>query len=558
MFIDARTVEQNSVVQSDVCIVGAGVSGITLGLELRKAGFTTCIIESGGFEPHKATQSLYYGDNVGIPYYPLDTARGRLFGGTSHFWGVEMPGQGLGVRLRPMDAIDFEVRDWVPYSGWPFSIEHLGEFYDRAHGLLNIGPNTYDPADWSDGDERMELPFVGSRVQTTMFQFAFRDLFFKDFRQLLDRAGNVKVLVNGNVVEIVTDEAGRNVTRLEVACLDGRSFSIRARLFILAMGGIEVPRLLLLSNGVQPNGLGNQKDLVGRFFMEHPHLWAGEFVPAHAAVTNGMGLYEIFQRHGTAVMGKIAIGENTLREERLLNWVASIHPNYNLSRQYYLGHNTPGVSAFRRLKGSLVRDKRLPEGAGQCFKDMLLDGKSIARTLYRRVRGDFASKFRRAEHPAICLLNHMVEQAPNPRSRVMLGHERDALGQCRAKLDWQLTDLDCYTYTRAQEILNEEFRRAGLGSLVINTKADEVPAGIHGGWHHMGTTRMHRDPQFGVVDENCKVHGLANLFVAGASVFPTSGYANPVLTTIALVLRLADHVKAQMGISAQGLDRIRT
>lgn len=548
MFIDARTVDPHKTLQTDVCIVGAGVGGITLGLEFEQAGFETIIVESGGLKPDKATQSLYYGENVGIPYYPLDTARGRFFAGSSHYWGVKLPPpHGMGVRLRPLDPIDFEERDWVPHSGWPFAKAHLDPYYARAHNMLQIGPYSYTPQDWSDPKTRPEMPFKGDRVQTTMFQFAVRDIFYKNFRQILDRAERIKVFLHGNAVEIVADETAATVRRLRISCLDGRGFDVKAKLFVLAMGGIEVPRLLLLSNGVQPAGLGNQNDLVGRFFMEHPHLWTGNLIPSRPEVSNNIGLYDVFRKNGTPVMGKITLGEQTLRHEKLLNWVTSIHPDFKLSYNHYLGHNSPGVHAYRKIKTSLFNHKRIPQDFSRYLHDMFYDAKSIARGLYRKFGADFKGEFSRSKHVAVCWLNPMVEQAPNPHSRVMLADELDALQQRRVKLDWRLTPLDIYTYTRAQEILDEELRRAGLGHLIIHTRPDEIPHNIHGGWHHMGTTRMHRDPRQGVVDEHCRVHGISNLFIAGASVFPTSGYANPVLTTVALVLRLADRIKHILG-----------
>jgi choline dehydrogenase-like flavoprotein len=294
---------------------------------------------------------------------------------------------------------------------------------------------------------------------------------------------------------------------------------------------------------VWKSGIGNQNDLVGRFFMEHPHLWTGNFVPASLSVSNAMRLYEVHQKNDTHVMAKMTIGESTLRKEKLLNWVTSIHPDFRLSRNHYLGHHRPGVGAYRELKNALLGKGRISSEVFSHIKDMVVDGPSIGRAAYRKLKGTFKRDFDRNRHIAVCWLNPMVEQAPNPDSRVVLGEERDALGQRRINLDWRLTDLDAYTFTRAQEILDEELRRAGLGHLVIHTQADRIPRNVHGGWHHMGTTRMNNDPAKGVVNDQCRVHGLHNLFIAGASVFPTSGYANPVLTTVAVVMRLADHVK---------------
>ena len=139
------------------------------------------------------------------------------------------------------------------------------------------------------------------------------------------------------------------------------------------------------------------------------------------------------------------------------------------------------------------------------------------------------------------------EQAPNPDSRVTLGRERDALGMPRVQLDWRLTDLDRRSFQRFYEVLGRELGRSGVGRARMKEwvlAADAAwPSTLSGGWHHMGTTRMHDDPTQGVVDANCKVHGLANLSVAGAAVYPTAGCANPTLTLVALSLRLSDHLK---------------
>jgi choline dehydrogenase-like flavoprotein len=154
-----------------------------------------------------------------------------------------------------------------------------------------------------------------------------------------------------------------------------------------------------------------------------------------------------------------------------------------------------------------------------------------------------ARLLRQATHIMGYRLANMAEQAPNPASRVSLSDERDALGQRRARLEWRLSEIDILSIKRTQEIMGEEFRRAGLGKFYLHLQGATPPRNVHGGYHHVGTTRMHRDPKQGVVDENCRVHGISNLFIAGPSVFPTGGYANPVLTVVALTMRLADHLK---------------
>jgi choline dehydrogenase-like flavoprotein len=141
----------------------------------------------------------------------------------------------------------------------------------------------------------------------------------------------------------------------------------------------------------------------------------------------------------------------------------------------------------------------------------------------------------------------MAEQVPNPHSRVTLAPQRDCLGQNRVRLNWQLSAIDILSVIRTQHIIDSELRRAGLGRLYTQLRDETLPPNLHGGYHHMGTTRMHADPKKGVVDANCRVHGLSNLFIAGPSVFPTGGYANPTLTIVALAVRLADHIKKMSG-----------
>jgi choline dehydrogenase-like flavoprotein len=374
-------------------------------------------------------------------------------------------------------------------------------------------------------------------VKTTIFQFGTRYHFYKEYKNEIDNAENITTYLHGNAVNIETNESAKRVTRLKVACLEGTTFWVSARLFILAMGGIETPRLLLLSNNVQKTGLGNRNDLVGRFFMEHPHLWSGHYVPSDPSIFGSVGLYKVHDVNNVAVMGKLTLNEEVIRRERLLNYCVSIHPKFIPARRL---RHTPskGVDSLRELR-SAVHHRNLPRNVNKLLGNVITDIGGIASHAYRRT-------MKKSDMVPVFTLNHMTEQAPNPDSRVTLGEERDALGQNRVQLNWRLSPLDIRSIIRAQHIIDGELRRAGLGYLHIELKDESPPPGLHGGWHHMGTTRMHVDPQKGVVDENCAVHGISNLYIAGSSVFPTVGYANPVLTTIALAGRLADHVGSVM------------
>ena len=140
--------------------------------------------------------------------------------------------------------------------------------------------------------------------------------------------------------------------------------------------------------------------------------------------------------------------------------------------------------------------------------------------------------------------SNFLESAPNPDSRVVLSTKRDVFGVNLANVDWQMKEIDKLSLRRSHEIFAKEFEAAGVGQLLIKIDKDTCtwPPTLIGFAHHIGTTRMHVDPKKGVVDENCKVHGLSNLYIAGSSVFPTAGAAPPTFTIVALALKLADHI----------------
>src|SRR5262245_33484082 len=243
MIADARSVSQDEVVETDVCIVGAGVAGVTLACEFAGQGFQVLVLESGALQRDDDTQALYQGENVGHPYYPLHEARARYCGGSANFWDIDLgDGRFGGARLRPLDPVDFEERDWIPYSGWPFDRPRLEPFYERAQATFDIKEPSYATDLWDDSGERPRLEFVGGAVETVIFKFGAQDAFFRRRDEVVRRADNVIVLVYANVVEIETDSSGQVVRAVKVACLQGNRFSVSAKQFILAAGGIETPR----------------------------------------------------------------------------------------------------------------------------------------------------------------------------------------------------------------------------------------------------------------------------------------------------------------------------
>ncbi|HJT79739.1 MAG TPA: hypothetical protein VJ719_00965, partial [Chthoniobacterales bacterium] len=291
MIVDAHTDAISQDIETDICIVGGGTAGLVLAREFIGKPVRICILESGGVTPENETQDLTLGDNIGQPYFPLETARPRVFGGSGTRWNIPIGGDRLGVRIRPLDPIDFEQRDWVPNSGWPFGRDHLEPYYRRAQAVCRVEPPTYEVKDWSDEKERPAFALPSADVQTVIYKFARAETFARDYPREVAAADNVTVCLHSNVLEIDTNPTADCVTRLRVGTLNGKQFSVRARTYVIAVGGIEVPRLLLLSNRVQKSGLGNENDLVGRFFQEHPHFWSGVFVPTSPDFFRSAGLY---------------------------------------------------------------------------------------------------------------------------------------------------------------------------------------------------------------------------------------------------------------------------
>jgi choline dehydrogenase-like flavoprotein len=536
MIVDARTVPSDKNIETDLCIVGGGVAGLTLARELSGQQFRVCVLESGGYDPDSQTQDLCAGDNVGLPYFPLNTARSRNLGGSCYRWLLELGNGQMGARLHPLDEIDFEEREWVPYSGWPFQKSHLDPYYKRAQSLLEIGPYTYDVKDWTDPQAVQRLPLRDDRIKTVIFQCCSRDVFLKTSTDIIKRSENVTAFLHATVLELQATEYPGCVSAARVATRGGQQFRVNAKVFALALGGIETPRLLLLSNRTHPAGIGNQNDLVGRFFMEHLHLPSGFWIPSSSAAATMPELYTVHTVKQIPIQGKLALPESVLRRERLLGYCAVLVP---------LGYSAKG--AARKSTDSIASAvSALRRGEFDDFNRHLstlfpvIGEFSIAlfRKAMRVVKA--VHRFRTVRAFRLC---HMSEQQPNPDSRITLSEARDNLGQRRAQLNWQVTSNDIQTIIRGQRILDEELRHAGLGHVQSELDSDQPPQGLKGGWHHMGTTRMHVDAKYGVVNEHCCVHGIANLHIAGPSVFPTGGYANPTLTVVALAVRLADHLK---------------
>lgn len=487
MIVDATEIEAGSTLEADLCIVGSGPAGMAIARRFDGTSVRVLMLESGGFERSSAVQTLYAGRSIGRRYFDIDACRQRYFGGSSNCWA------GL---CRPLDPEDFTARDWVPHSGWPIDHAALAPWYREAEALLGLDatgwqvPPAHGPARWP----------LDARVESRFFKLSAPIRLGKTERARLTRSTNVRICLNATVVRIGLTANTKRVDRLHVRRSVGTGgFTVRAQRYVLACGGIENPRLLLASDAEQARGVGNQHDLVGRYFMEHPHT------DRHGVLIGGAALKapHFYRRHrmGTQrIWGHFMLSAATRQAERLLSAAVVFLPHRA---------NPPPLSdavhaASRWMDGAPGASTRLTFGTPS-------------------------------------------EQVPNPESRVRLDSARDRLGVPRAMLDWRVRAVDKYSVERTHAILAEALAAAGIGRVRLTLpKGPRFPKAVNGGRHHMGTTRMHADPKRGVVDADCRVHGVADLYVAGSSVFPTSGSANPTLTLTALAFRLATHLQTAL------------
>jgi len=524
---DARELASDQQVEGDVCIVGAGPAGISVARELIGNGARVWLLESGGRDVERRVQRLNRGQSVGYPIHLPHQSRVRAFGGTTRHWFA--PGDESWA-ARPLDPVDFEVRPGVRYSGWPFDRAHLDPYYAHAQALCRLGPFDYDPGRWADPARTPPLPLPSAAVETTLFQHGTVD--FDGYYQELVRASNVTLLLHASVVDLAAGEDPGQVDRVEVRREDGSRCFVRARVVVLAAGGIENPRLLLLSRQVHGRGLGNDRDLVGRFFAERLSARTGFIVPAAPDLTGPAGFYDVHEpAPGVRVQGALRVRDAVQRERQLLN-CAFFMATRSLSMT---------AEAVRSVATLVKARRRRPMAAG-----VLGHLGNIATGL-----GDLGTFARDRVRPpdgarSVLVLRAQAEQAPNPDSRVMLGTRRDRFGLPVARIDWRPASSDRASIRASQEAVDTVLRAAGLGHVELMLGDEHPPALLEGNFHHLGATRMHTDPSLGVVDADCRVHGVRNLYVAGSSVFPTYGCSNPTLTVVALALRLADHLKKQL------------
>ncbi|MGV1794644.1 GMC oxidoreductase [Rhizobium sp. A37_96] len=544
---DLRSMPEAIEMHPDIAIIGGGPAGIAIARELAGTQMRVLVIESGGSDYEAEIQALNSVESIGQPFVstaatpegrgytgalawlndiPAFELRNRMLGGSSHTW--------IG-KCAAFAEIDFLSRPWLPLSGWPIERSQLMPAIDRAGKLLNLGPNLYDeslftllhsPPEDLGLNKRLLQPFFWQfshmrhpRAEPTRFSRLARDI----------TAGNIDFLTHATVTRINVDGDGRRVTSLELKGPDGRSASVHANTVVLCGGGIENARLLLASNSVQPAGLGNGHDIVGRYLCDHPRTslcrFTGRDIDAVAKHFNFYGVNHGGRTH--FYLRGLSLSPEIQAWESLTNCAAypvQIH-----------AQDDPWAAL-----------KRLTKGASKTVKeDLLAVAKStdmVTSGLYDRI-----IRKRGLPHRSIELrFDVMAEQQLDSESRVTLTDRRDRFGQPLPRINWKIGRRETDSVKRLALTIADEFARIGLPKPQLPdwiAADDNAGATFMDMAHPSCTTRMGTDPRTSVVDTDAMVHGIDGLFVAGSSVFPTPGHANPTLMLLALSIRLADHLK---------------
>lgn len=575
---DLHEIDPCEELPSDVVIVGGGAAGLTVAQGLAGTEREVLVLESGGLEETEAAEALNAVDTEPGLWNEDQQARRRDFhGAQTDLW--DHARQGFGVRCRVLggstqawagksaafDAIDFSARSWLPDSGWPISAGDLAEPLERAARTLNLGPNCYDEELWALMNRQAPVPCPDRDVLGSYFwQFARSRIAPMEVMQMghefrKNQPKNCRVVTGATALTILCDAAGGRVTGVRVADAKGATRVIPARQVVLAASAIENARLLLNSTDQSGRGLGNRHGVVGRYLMDHPSAVVAHFEDdAIMPMSRMFGFFGLRTEHGTSMyMRGLAPTVAVQQKEELLNCAVFMpseraaddplpaakrilkRESENTLQDIANVLRSPGIIA-KGLARMAAQHPRFPTGLTRFAVEQVLRFRpNFAAEEY--LTGGMPHKLTGLAIQAIC------EQAPNAENRVSLSDRVDRFGQPLPLVQWRVGERETRTLARLGELVALEFERAGLPCPRLDPwvrDGGDAPATIIDMAHSSGTTRMATDPTKGVVDADCRVHGFSNIYIAGASVFATSGHANPTLMIVALAHRLADHLRA--------------
>jgi choline dehydrogenase-like flavoprotein len=377
-----------------------------------------------------------------------------------------------------------------------------------------------------------QLPVEAAGLTVRLVERSDSRKLIEGFERRLAASENVTVYLMANALGVETNSRGDKVVAVPVGTLEGKRFRVQPKLTVLAAGGIENPRLLLESGLDSANEGG---PLVGAFFMDHPYMEIGPLRDAARQAPNDFTVDGRRERTVLVPHGVITMGETILRDEQLVNGAAyfRVGPSFRHATSY----NSEGMMAARELTRHFRRGE-IPPRFGELALIAARGAHQVADSALRAAAG----RARPRDDVGVRL---MMESSPERTSRISLSNKKGPLGLRLVSVDWRTSPSDARSANRFVDLLTDLLAGEGFGRLPRQSNG-LWPGRIHPGNHHTGTTRMHVDPQQGVVDENARMHSVGNLYIAGSSVFPTSGTANPTLTIVALAIRLSDHIRAAL------------
>lgn len=532
MLDDFEKIEIAGDFQTDICIVGSGVAGLTLASEFLDSGLKVLILEGGGKKDESKSQQIYRSKVVGIEHDGIHNGRFRVFGGSSTRWG----GQLMTYRKE-----DFEKKPYIPDSGWPLKYQDIEPYYPRAESVMKVNSYSYEDEFWNQMSVQ-PLPLDKKR-------FTYRFSKWADFknRNLAKSIGiscrqsnNISVLLHANAIEVCLQEKKDHVSHIKIKSFSGKEATVKAKIFIICMGTIETARLLLASKSTSQNGVGNDHDLVGRYFQDHISYRAARLNPKSSKLFSET--FNPFYRTATMHSCKVDLSA------KMQDTLKCSHVMGHIDNQY---SEESGFYELRRILRALQSKKNplpSPMGAWRILRytDDIFRLIVGARLLGRRVSSKDSTFYLQLE----------AEQVPSKDSRVTLDDKCDALGMPCTILDWKLSGIEKRSMRKYVELFKEEWDRLDMGESSWDEKLfkndDTWLSGCTDTFHQTGTTRMSENPEQGVVDSTLKVHGIKNLYIASCSVFPTGGTANPTLTMMALCMRMADQIKHNFEIKKDG------
>ena len=524
-YLNANTVNEESTLSYDICIIGSGAAGIAVAREFLNSKRSVVMLEAGGIDFEPELQTDYDYEQINGRGGDWEFTRTRQWGGSTAVW------YGRCTNLQP---IDFEKRDWVANSGWPISHDTVQKYRGRALDTLCVPhPEAIDPETWADSETYKA--FSSENINTNVFLWSNPKDMAVAYHEAVEDSKSVTLCYYAFAQEIIPNENDDHVESVRVMSSDGISFSVNAKMIVIAGGSIENSRLLLLSQTNSENGLGNDFDNVGRYYMDHPRIEGAARLCVDKSNSNWRQRIGHLNETMTAkdnVQMFLSLSEEAQRANRLLNHgtVFRAVTEEQLSESFLAAKEI--FYAAKGKNGTRFQMKDIPK--------VVAGLPMLAKTGLKRKLG------REMTFSHLILIDQL-EQEPDRESRVCLDTRRDRFGQQKAAVKWEIGSSTTNSLRWFHKSLDTHLRNIKLGWIEspLISDPDYIPD-YTDACHPTGTTRMSLHPKDGVVNPDCQVHGFNNLFIAGSSVFPTVGYANPTLTLVALAIRLADSIKAKI------------